>query len=499
VLGVTREVLVLVKQKLLKNKRTKVLATIGPASSSEKIIKRLVDAGANVFRLNMSHGEHHTHKKSYEFIRKAAAECGMHIAILADLCGPKIRTGAFEGGSITLEQGENVVVTMRNVVGKAGVIPSQYSALAEDVDVGQRIFLADGVMELVVEHIEGSDVQCRVVQGGILGDHKGINLPDASVSAPSMTAKDYKDAAFAVDLGVDYLALSFVRHADDVINLRSWLEKQGASTSIIAKIERPEALENATAIIAASDAVMVARGDLGVELPPEQVPIAQHMLIEESRKLNKPVIVATQVLESMIEHARPTRAETTDIFHSVSSGADAVMLSGETAVGSYPVEAVEMMVRVILNTESYLWNHGAFASSANLQNDGGVQVSSSGEILRFGNAVARSTALLSRDLMVRGIVVCSESGWTTLTVSAERPEAPVLAVSSHAEVCRKMSLVWGVIPVLIECEPMENRAFLAKDLVERFRLASSGHSILLVKGFHRDENFNHPSITVLKV
>jgi pyruvate kinase len=391
-----------------------------------------------------------------------------------------------------LGENELVVVTMRDVVGKKGLICSQYKSLAQDVVVGQRIFLADGVMELVVERIEDTEVYCRVLHGGELGNHKGINLPDASVSAPSMTEKDYKDAAFALELGVDFLALSFVRHAADVIELRQWLEHQGEHTSIIAKIERPEALEDANAIIEAADAIMVARGDLGVELPPEQVPVSQQMLIEEALKHRKPVIVATQVLESMIEHSRPTRAEVTDIFHSVSSGADALMLSGETAVGLFPVEAVEMMAKVISHAESYLWHNGAFSSAGKVLEGKHV-------VLPFGSAVARSTALLSRDLMVRGIVVLSESGWTAATVSSERPEAPVLAVTTQVKTCRKMNLSWGVIPVLVEEQEAVNHINLAKTLVQQYELAHPDDPILLVQGFHRDESKNHPSIMVIKV
>jgi len=478
--------------KLLKHKRTKIIATVGPASSDETILHQLISKGVNVFRLNMSHGEHSGHKENYDRIRRVAADCGQHIAILADLCGPKIRTGKFKNGAMTLVQGSEVVVTMRDVLGEQGTICSQYKSLAQDVSEGNRIFLADGVMELKVLRVEGTEVYCQVVQGGVLGDHKGINLPDASVSAPSMTEKDFRDAEFAIGLGVDFLALSFVRHAEDVTSLRSWLTDKGSNIAIISKIERPEALEDACEIIQASDAIMVARGDLGVELPPEQVPVAQQMLIDEARKQNKPVIVATQILESMIENARPTRAEATDIFHSVSSSADAVMLSGETAVGAHPVAAVEIMSRVIRNAEAYLWQNNAFATASLAQEN--IQ-----DVLMFGDAVARSTALLSRDLMVRGIVVISSSGTTSATVSSARPEAPVLAVAMDAAICRKMNLDWGVIPVLVTEDEMSDLIALSKDVVKRFDLASEGDSVLLVQGFNHDESLSHPSITALKV
>jgi len=477
---------------LLKHKRTKIIATIGPASSSEAVIQDLIHQGVDVFRLNMSHGTHQEHKTHYQRIRKLAAACDKHIAILADLCGPKIRTGTFKGGSITLEKGATVTVTMRDVQGEHGLICSQYKKLAQDVQPEQRIFLADGVMELKVLSIDGTDVLCEVVQGGKLGNHKGINLPDATVSAPSMTDKDYQDAEFATDLGVDFLALSFVRYATDVHELRAWLDKKGVHTSIISKIERPEALEDAEAIIQASDVIMVARGDLGVELPPEQVPVAQKMLIDEARKQHKPVIVATQILESMIENARPTRAEVTDIFHAVTSSADAVMLSGETAVGAFPVETVAMMVRVIHNAEAYLWKNGAFSLSTHAQE-------TQDNILSFGDAIARSTALLSRDLMVRGVVVLSKSGITAATVSSARPEAPILGVSITASACRKMNILWGVIPVLTNENEIQNHIKLAKDTAKRYKLATTGDSILLVQGFHYKTSLNHPSVMALEV
>ncbi|MDQ7059515.1 MAG: pyruvate kinase [Ghiorsea sp.] len=480
------------KMKLLKHKRTKIIATIGPACADEDSIRQMIQKGVNVFRLNMSHGKHAEHYASCQMIRNIAVECKKHIAVLVDLCGPKIRTGTFKNNQILLVKGDGVTITMRDVEGEPSLIPSQYKGLAHDVALGQRIFLADGVMELVVEKVEGTEVYCRVLQGGMLGNHKGINLPDSVVSAPSMTEKDYDDAMFAVGLGVDFLALSFVRHVDDIHLLRAWLEQQGSDIRIIAKIERPEALEDACAVIEAADAIMVARGDLGVELPPEQVPISQDMLIKEAKKQCKPVIVATQVLESMIEHARPTRAEATDIFHSVSSSADAIMLSGETAVGKYPVESVAMMARVIINAEAYLWHQGAFCS-------GTGKTKSHQAALPFGSAVARSTSLLSRDLMVHGIVVLSESGWTTVTVSSERPESPILAVTSSEETCRRMNLIWGVIPVLVGVEDMGNHVALAKRLVQTYNLAKVGDPILLVQGFHRDEASNCPSIMVLKV
>ncbi|MDX8392596.1 MAG: pyruvate kinase [Mariprofundaceae bacterium] len=484
--------------KLLKNKRTKIIATLGPACADEHDLRKLIASGVNIFRLNMSHGEHATHRENHTRIRTLAAEVNAPIAVLADLGGPKIRTGSFKDGGIELKRGETITLTMRDTLGEAGLIPSQYANLAADVAPDQRIFLADGLMELRVERIADGDVICRVEQGGMLGDHKGINLPDACVSAPSMTEKDFRDAEFAVQLGVDFLALSFVRRVEDIRDLRHWLQQQALQPCIIAKIERPEALRDAEAIIAAADGIMVARGDLGVELPPEEVPIAQKMLIDAARAQHKPVIVATQILESMIEHARPTRAETTDIFHSVSSGADALMLSGETAIGAHPRLAVETMNRTIRHAETYLWQTNAFGAPPSTNAVSGKPPETPhGTMMPFGDAVAGATAKLSRDLMVRAIIVLSCSGATAAMVSAARPESPVIAVATDVRTVRCMNLLWGVIPVLAEADDIQDMAGLARRLAREHNLATHGDSILLVQGFHTDPQKNHPSITIL--
>ena len=365
---------------LLKYRRTKIVATIGPASESPTMVRTLIEAGVNVFRVNMSHGTHEAHAQSISTIREAAASLGTSTAILADLCGPKIRTGKFESGSVVLETGNIVSITTENVAGNATTIPSQYAALPRDVETGHRVLLNDGAAELRVDEITADTVRCTVVAGGPVGDHKGINLPDSNVSAPSLTDKDRVDAAFALDAEVDFLALSFVRTAEDILELRSIVENADRDAWIIAKIEKPEALDNSEAIIDAADGIMVARGDLGVELNPEQVPLAQAQLISRARHLNKPVIVATQMLESMITNARPTRAEVSDVSFAVASGADAVMLSGESAVGQHPRAAVAMMDRVARQTESYHWHAGLeFQDDARFAHQGRVP---------FGDAVA---------------------------------------------------------------------------------------------------------------
>ncbi|MEM7405796.1 MAG: pyruvate kinase [Pseudomonadota bacterium] len=474
---------------LLKQRRSKIVATIGPASNDRETIGALIHQGVDVFRLNMSHGDQAGHAAVYQLIREAARDAGRPIAILADLCGPKIRVGHFPDGGIDLAEGESVVVTVRDVDGGPGLIPSQYAALANDVEIGARVLLADGVMELRVTAIEGTEVICEVVQGGRLTDRKGINLPDVEVSAPSLTEKDRADAQFALDLGVDYLALSFVRSRADLDELRMLVDAHAHRPGLVAKIERPEALTEIDGILEASDIIMVARGDLGVEMPPEQVPAIQQQLIDRARRYSRPVIIATQMLESMIENARPTRAEVTDVSHSVVIGADAVMLSAETAAGAFPLEAVAMMDRVARQAEAHLWRQEAFGSLALSAGDVSPDA--------FGDAVARAMASLSRDLKVRAVVVFSESGMSATTMSGARPAAPVIAVSSNATTCCRLAVCWGVLPVEVDVDDLEDRAALARELAREMGLAAPGEFILTVQGFHADPERSTPNITLL--
>ncbi|MBF0245781.1 MAG: pyruvate kinase [Planctomycetes bacterium] len=478
---------------LLKNSRTKIIATLGPSSDSIEVICSLIEAGADVFRLNFSHGTHETHRATFENIHTAAQRKGRIVAVLADLCGPKIRAGLFRGGRIELVAGEKVVVTTRDVLGEPGLIPSQYRELSDDVRPGERILLDDGNIELTVESISGTEISCRVVNGGPLKDKKGINLPGVAVSAPALTPKDEDDARFALGLGVDYLALSFVRRKEDVTCLRKLVEASGRSTGIICKIEKPEALDNIDGILEASDGIMVARGDLGVELPPQKVPEAQAELIDLARRARKPVIVATQMMESMIEHPRPTRAEVSDVANAAVRGVDAVMLSGETAAGKYPVEVVRMMDAVIRQTEAYLWKKDFF------QNLSLPPLRKEGASLPLVDAISEATAQLSRSLLVRAVVVMSESGYSTALMSSCRPAAPVLGVSPEAIACRKGCLCWGVLPVLASRPDMEDACGLARRLVLQLGLAEVGERILLVRGFHMEVSCSMPTVTVVTV
>jgi pyruvate kinase len=481
-----------VERELLRRRRTKIVATVGPASANLPVLEELILAGVNVFRLNMSHGDHAGHEKAYAAIREAARKTGTEVGVLADLCGPKIRCGLFEGGRTELQTGSMVTVTTRDVTGDSHLIPSQYREITHDVKSGSRILLDDGNLELRVEKVEGTEIVCTVVQGGVLKDRKGINLPDSNVSAPSLTQKDKIDAIFALGLPVDFLALSFVRKTSDILELRELLDNAGAkTTAIIAKIEKPQALEDIEGIVDASDGIMVARGDLGVEMPAETVPIIQSELIDLTRSHDKPVIVATQMLESMINNPRPTRAEVSDVSTAVLAGADAVMLSAETASGSFPVQAVKTMDRVIRQTEAYLWKHGAFRFVSH-QPEAMLPLATS-------DAVAKSTSQLSRDLMVRAIFVMSQTGLTARIISSSRPAAPVLAVSSGERTVRRMQLLWGVVPCTVSIEDWKNPEEVARRLVRLHELGGDGDHILRVSGFHIDDDLNVPSISVLRV
>jgi pyruvate kinase len=471
-------------------RRTKIVATIGPASWDEKSIEALIRAGANVFRLNMSHGDHKTHTTSYQRIRAVSHEMNQPIAILADLCGPKIRVGKFPDGPIFLNKEDEVILTTRDVAGSERLIPSQYKSLHEEISPGNRILLADGMIELKANHIEGQDIYCTVIHGGRLSDHKGINLPDTNLSTPALTEKDREDSRFALKLGVDFLALSFVRRSNDVLDLRKLTATEGFDTAIIAKIERPEALDHIDDILEVSDGIMVARGDLGVELPVEQVPMIQQQLIDLARCASKPVIVATQMLESMIEHAQPTRAEVADISHAVASGVDAIMLSAETASGSHPIEAVAVMNKIARQTETYQW-HGGKLGSFDLDQ-------SSIPPLSHADALASATNQLSQNLLVHAIVVISATGASTSAVSSARPSSPIVAITANVTIYNRMSLLWGVLPILTD-DATDRDEFiqLARQQVRSLGMAKGGDHILLVRGFHPDPIKSTPSITIL--
>jgi pyruvate kinase len=472
----------------LARRRTKIVATVGPASREPAILNELIAAGVNVFRLNFSHGSHEEHGENIRRIRAAAAGAREPVAILADLCGPKVRVGRFAGGQISLKEGETVVVTTREVEGGPGLIPSQYAPLARDARPGDRILIDDGNLELLVESTDGTDARCKVLHGGVLKDRKGMNLPGVAVSSPALTDKDREDARFALDAGVDFLALSFVRRPWDVADLKQLIASTGRNTPVIAKIEKPEAMDCIDEILAESSGLMVARGDLGVEMPPEAVPIVQRELIEKARRASKPVIVATQMLESMMTNPRPTRAEVSDVSTAVFLGADAIMLSGETAAGAYPVRAVQMMDRVARQVEGWQWLDGAFRSITEGEEELPLPLP-----LRL--AVARSTAQLSRDLRVRAIFVRSQDGASPAVVSGTRPAAPIVAMTRDEALARQLNLYWDVVPRAIGAEDFEQPRGAARRLAVEEGLAKEGDTILLLSGFGKNE----PTVTVLPV
>ena len=418
-------------------RRTKIVATIGPASSSPKIIDELLLAGANVFRLNFSHGTQEEHGAVISDIRGAALRLDLPVAILLDLRGPKIRTGLLEKGSIELKPGQMITITTEEIKGNERVISTTYKELPKDVKPGDRILIDDGLMEVKVKAVSGNNVDCEVVYGGILKESKGMNLPGINVSAPSLSEKDICDLDFGISQGVDYIALSFVRKAADVVELKDYLKKNGADIPVIAKIEKPEALTNLEAILEESDGIMVARGDLGVELSPEEVPIAQKKMISMANAAGKAVITATQMLESMITNPRPTRAEASDVANAVFDGTDALMLSGETAVGKYPVKAVEMMAKIAVEAEGPALKQQLVKRKKEAPSS-------------FSQAVAFASFAAAGELHAKAVVVFSQTGSTAKLVSKLRPSTPIVAFTPLEETKRRLSLVWGVQPFCIE-------------------------------------------------
>jgi len=441
-------------------RRAKIVATLGPASDSEAAIHSLVQAGANVFRLNFSHGTHEQHRQRLERVRHISAELGLPVAILQDLPGPKLRTGSFPGGPIELHEGATVLLTGRPVNGSSDLIPVSYPTLAADIPPGSHVLMDDGRIELQVVAVEEVDLVCRVLHGGTLGDRKGVNFPGLPLRLPSLTDQDHRDLAVGLSLGVDYVALSFVRRAEDVREARRLIAEHGQNVPLIAKIEKPQALEDLPAILEASDGVMVARGDLGVELPPERVPILQKQIIEQANSRGCLVIVATQMLESMLHDPRPTRAEASDVANAVIDGADAVMLSGETAIGEYPLEAVQMMARIVAEAERS-GRHG----------DLGAGLEEQRATPTYAHAISHAAREIAHDMDLKAIVAFSQSGFTARLISKDRPRVPILAVTPDEAVWRRLSLLWGVTPVL--CPPAQDTDGMIQ-LVEQ-ELVAQGH------------------------
>jgi pyruvate kinase len=418
-------------------RRAKIVCTIGPACDSEDFIAELMRLGMDVARLNFSHGTHPEHARRIQRLRDTARKLKRTICILQDLQGPKIRTGRLKNGApVELERGSRLTITPREVVGSASMISTDFSGLAREVEPGARVLLSDGRIELKVRAVRGEDVECEVLNGGMLGEHQGINLPGAAVAIPALTDKDKLDLQFGLKHGVDVVALSFVRSANDIRMAKELMQGFGKSVPIVAKLEKPQAIEQLEEILEATDGVMIARGDLGVELPPEKVPIIQKQVIQRASVWRKPVITATQMLESMTENPRPTRAEASDVANAIFDGTDAVMLSGETASGRYPREAVAMMARIILEAEASIAQSPAVLRRRH-------------ENRRYSIAetICESIAHAAEDLPMRAIAVFTESGNTARMLSKHRPRVCIYAFSRNLEVCNRMNALWGVHPV----------------------------------------------------
>jgi pyruvate kinase len=417
--------------------KTKIVATVGPASNTKEKLKQLVQAGVDVFRLNFSHGTHEGHEAVIKFIRELNEENNWHIAILQDLQGPKIRVEEVADG-VELIPGEKITITTERVVGNAQLVSTSYQALARDVKKGDMLLIDDGKIELIA--IESNDVEvvCEIVYGGVLKSRKGINLPQSNVSAPSLTEKDYADLIFGLEHDVDWVALSFVRTAQDVEELQRIIKEKGKTTKVIAKIEKPQAVDNIDAIIEVTDAIMVARGDLGVEILMEDVPMVQKMMVEKCNKAGKPVIVATQMLESMIDNPRPTRAETNDVANAVVDGADAVMLSAESASGKYPVLSVQSMSRIISSIETNIYKYN---KKLPLNPNSNTYDS---------DALISMACHLAEETKAKAICALTSSGYSAYQISRQRPDANIFIFTRYKHLLNRLNLVWGIRAVHYE-------------------------------------------------
>jgi pyruvate kinase len=420
-------------------RRTKIVCTLGPASSSIPVLKQLLGAGMNVARLNFSHGTHEEHAVTIAAARHAAQEQQQNLALLLDTKGPEIRIGTFLDGKVTLTEGHHFTLTTAKVEGNERLVSVNYPGIVHDVSVGTKILLDDGLIALEALDITDSEVRCRVVTGGELSNRKGVNIPGAILNIPAISDKDYEDILFAVKNDLDFIAASFVRKADDVLAIRAILEANRSGIQIIAKIENQEGVDNIEKILAAADGIMVARGDLGVEIPAEDVPLVQKMIITKCNAAGKPVITATQMLDSMIRNPRPTRAEASDVANAIFDGTDAVMLSGETAVGKYPLDAVQTMAKIAERAETAL-HYARILESFEPPAERSVT-----------DAISYATCAAAQELGAAAVITATQSGFTARNVSKYKPKARIVAVTPREPVARRLALTWGVFPVL--CRP----------------------------------------------
>ncbi|MBE9167467.1 pyruvate kinase [Pleurocapsales cyanobacterium LEGE 06147] len=448
--------------------RTKIVATIGPASSSREILEQMVRAGMSVARLNFSHGSYEDHARMVSLLRSVSQELDTPITLLQDLQGPKIRVGQLPNGAIDLIEGEQIaIVPLAEFSDRPNTVPIDYPYLAEEAEPEAQILLDDGLLELRIEKIQGKAVYCKVIEGGILKSRKGVNLPSLNLRLPSMTEKDKEDLEFGLAQGVDWISLSFVRQAEDVRTLKALLAQKGVSVPVMAKIEKPQAIDNLEAIVEECNGLMVARGDLGVEMNPEKVPMLQKRIIRLCNEKGIPVITATQMLDSMINNPRPTRAEASDVANAIVDGTDAVMLSGESAVGKYPVKAVQMLARIATDIEPEI-------NFVNYPPAGTDET----------HALSEALNVLDKTLPLRCITTFTSTGYTALIASGERPKAPVVAFTPERNVYHRLNLIWGVKPIPIEdrVETFEELVEQAETLLVQRNLAVPGDKILIMGG-----------------
>jgi len=446
-------------------RKARIICTIGPASSSAHTLQKMIKAGMNVARLNFSHGTHAEHEKVVKRIRAAEAKNGLPVAILQDLKGLKIRIGPLPNGSVMIKTGSVLALTMKKVSGDSGQVQVMYRGLIRDTKEGDTILMDDGLLELQVIKKEKDRLLTRVIEGGLLREKKGVNLPGSAISGTIFTKQDRKDLEFGISIGIDYAAMSFVRSKQDILKVKNWLKKKNADVPVIAKIERPQAVKNIDEIIAVSDGLMIARGDLGVEISPEKVPIIQKEIIRKCNIAMKPVITATQMLESMTEQMRPTRAEAADVANAVLDGTDALMLSAETSIGKHPEKALKMMDKIIRHTES----HGFMSAAPEIVSES------------FPQAIAEAACYSAADIKAKTIVAFSKSGFTAQLLSAFRPEVPITGFTIDERTSRKMSLYWGVSPYTIKFPDNTDEmiAVSEKTLLDK-RIAKNGDTIVII-------------------
>jgi pyruvate kinase len=458
------------------NRCAKIIATVGPACQEESVLRTLIQAGMDIARLNFSHGSYADHHRIYHLIRKLSNEMGRPVSILQDLQGPKIRTGIVQDGQVELSAGQKLILTVRPVSGDAQVIPVDFPEIITSAKPGGRILLDDGNLELAIISVNREDVETRVVLGGILKSHKGINLPGAKIDIPGFTSKDEADLKFGLELGVDAVAISFVRSAQDIQQVHQAIARfapDRQKTPVIAKLERPEALDNLDEIVRVADGVMVARGDLGVEMSPEEVPIAQKCIIESANRQCKLVITATQMLDSMIHSPRPTRAEASDVANAIFDGSDVVMLSGETAAGQYPLEAVQMMDAIVLKAEANMqkWGHWKGPDSANDNEDDAY-------------FVTRAACELAHDRNVAAVAVFTKTGRSAQILSKVRPGVPILAFTPEEHTYHRLNLLWGVAPHLVtEARSISEMIHAVEEVMTASAVVQSGQQVVLICGF----------------